>query len=142
MNCGHKSVLTRWFCWPQLALSYSSVSAGVARRLVAGTTQASAHVWWFTLGICQVPCRGRDTCLRILLLHGYVVSPQHGGLLLRVSPSRWPAGGHITSFGLVSTASSRGKRLQSSFWCEECQRIHGRVENQHRHFLTQRGPLC
>lgn len=53
--------------------------------------------------------------LRILLLHGHVVSSQHGGLLLRVSPSRWPAGGHITSLGLVSTASSKGKQLQSAF---------------------------
>lgn len=116
----------------QASDGYSSVSAGVARRLVAGTTQAPARVWWLTLGICRVPCQGRDTYLRILLLRGHMVSSQHGGLLLRVSPLRWPAGGHITSFSLLSTVSSRGKWLQSSFWCEECQRIHGRVENQHK----------
>lgn len=126
----------------QASDGYSSVSAGVARRLVAGTTQAPARVWWLTLGICRVPCRGRDTYLRILLLRGHMVSSQHGGLLLRVSPLRWPAGGHITSFSLLSTVSSRGKRLQSSFWCKECQDSWTCWKPAQGHFLTQRGPLC
>lgn len=102
----------------QASDGYSSVSAGVARRLrLLGPLRLLHMSGGWHWGLPSTLPRPTPICAYCFFMATWFLPNM--GLASKSEPLRWPAGGHITSLGLVSTASSRGSNYSPAFGVSE-----------------------